>query len=88
MSEISEELKLKLSRSQKGEIISNIILGVWAIATCICFIADVVKIPAVMIVLGITAFIIAVVDGYFIIAVFYYKSKIRKQNQKDGVITR
>ncbi len=86
MSEILNKLELKLSYSQRGELIMNIILGVWAVIICICFIADVIKIHAVMIALGITALIIAVIDGYFIIAVFYYKNKIKKQKLKEGYV--
>lgn len=88
MSKISERLKLKLIRSQKGELIASIIFGVWGIIGSIFYIADIERIPAVMIVLGITAFLIAVIDGYFIFSVFYYKRKIRRQNQEDGVITK
>lgn len=88
MSEISEKLKLKLSRSQKAELILNIILAVWAIVTFVCIMADVAKIHAVIMAIGITGFLITVIDGYFIFAVFYYKRKIFKQNQKDGIIQR
>lgn len=86
MSEILNKLEKKLSRSQNGEIISNITLGIWVIVGCVCFLTDVIKIHAVMIVFAITVFIIIAVDGYFLFASFYYRRKIKRQKQKEGFV--
>lgn len=86
MSEITEKLKSKFSRSQNGEIIMNIILGIWTVAACICFMTDVIAEHAVIIVFAITGFVIIAIDGYFLVAVYYYKRKLRKQIETEGIV--
>lgn len=86
MSETLKKLESKLSRSNDGELILNIILGVWALVGCVCFITGVIKIHAVMIVMAIIGVLVIAVDGCFIIAIFYYKNKIKTQKRKEGCI--